>query len=76
MEYEFAIKIQLNEIDGSADEVIEKLGEAGCTDALIGLGQPGYMDLAFIREAKSKEDAIVSAMRDVKKAAPRSLLST
>jgi hypothetical protein len=74
MEYKFSIKI--NAFDGTADDVIERLGESGCTDAMIGLGQPGFINLDFIREAQSEEDAILSALSDVKKAAPRSLLST
>jgi hypothetical protein len=45
-------------------------GEAGCDDALVGTGQPGHIALEFRREAFSAEQALVSALSDVKKAIP------
>ncbi len=50
--------------------MVERLGEAGCDDALIGIGQPGRIALKFTREAESAKRAIVSALEDVKKAIP------
>lgn len=56
------------------DELLEKLGEAGCDDALAGIGQPGRLALEFTREATSAEDAVRSALEDVRRAAPTAWL--
>lgn len=69
MEYEFTVKFSLpNPYD--IDEIIERLGEAGCDDALVGIGTPGGIVLKFSREAKSSEAAIEGAIRDVQRAVP------
>jgi predicted DNA-binding transcriptional regulator AlpA len=62
-------------MDGAdARELVERLGKAGCDDAVIGTGQPGRIALEFTREARSVKEAILSALRDVKKAVPDSEL--
>ncbi|HEY2862899.1 MAG TPA: DNA-binding protein [Casimicrobiaceae bacterium] len=70
MEYDFTLKFKLATDDVDADLLVERLGEAGCDDALVGVGQPGRIALDFTREAKSAEAAIISALADVKKAIP------
>lgn len=70
MEFEFGMKFKLGTGGASAGELVERLGEAGCDDATVGIGQPGRIALDFAREARSVKDAIVSALRDVKKAIP------
>lgn len=70
MEYEFTVKFSLPNPDGHIDEIVERLGKAGCDDALVGIGTPGRIALKFSREAKSSEAAIESAIRDVQKAVP------
>ena len=70
MEYDFTLKFKLATDDADVDLLLERLGEAGCDDALVGVGQPGRIALDFTREAKSAEAAIVSALVDVKKAIP------
>ncbi len=74
MEYNFTLKYQLGESDRDIDSVVERLGEAGCDDALVGLGQPGRLALEFTREADSAEDAMFSALADVRSAAPSAKL--
>jgi predicted DNA-binding transcriptional regulator AlpA len=74
MEYEFEFRFKLATDDADAGEVVERLGEAGCHDALIGIGQPGRIALRFTREAESAKSAIVSALEDVKKAIPAAKL--
>lgn len=74
MEYEFALRFKLPEEVADAGEVIESLGRAGCTDALVGIGQPGRIALRFTREAGSASEAMVSALRDVKGAIPAAKL--
>src|SRR5487761_2008568 len=70
MEYDFTLKFKLATNDVAADLLVERLGEAGCDDALVGVGHPGRIALDFTREAESAEAAIVSALADVKKAIP------
>jgi predicted DNA-binding transcriptional regulator AlpA len=70
MEYEFELRFKLPADDADVDELVERLGEAGCDDALIGIGQPGRIALRFTREAESAKRAIVSALEDVKSVIP------
>jgi hypothetical protein len=74
MEYEFTLKFALSANHRPVDELVEHLGEAGCTDALVGIGQRGRVALNFTREASSAMKAIVSAMREVRAALPESSL--
>ena len=69
MEYEFTLKYQLNE-DEDADALLERLAQAGCEDALVGVGQPGRLALAFVRESPSAREAIESALKYVREAVP------
>jgi predicted DNA-binding transcriptional regulator AlpA len=70
MEFEFGMKFKIAAEGADPKELVERLGEAGCDDAVIGTGQPARIALEFSREARSVKDAIVSALRDVKKAIP------
>jgi hypothetical protein len=69
MEYEFTLKFMLANT-AKDDELVERLGAAGCEDALVGIGQPGRIALDFTREADSAQYAIVSALEAVKSAIP------
>ena len=66
MEYEFTLKFMLTPQDANLDELVERLSEAGCKDALVGIGQTGRLALDFTREASSAKQAIVSALEEVK----------
>lgn len=46
MEYEFTLNYQLVD-DEEMDALFERLAEAGCDDALVGIGQPGRLSLVF-----------------------------
>ncbi len=70
MEYEFTLKFSLPANHGPADELVERLGAAGCEDALVGIGQAGRIALNFMREADSAKSAIFSALVAVKTAIP------
>ena len=74
MEYIFTLKYQLSVEDSDLDDIVERLGSAGCDDALVGVGQPGRIALEFTREAESAEAALVSALSDVKRAIPSARL--
>jgi hypothetical protein len=70
MEYDFKLNFKVPAHGPSADELVERLGATGCDDALVGIGKPGRIALDFSREADSAQEAIVSALTDVKKAIP------
>jgi predicted DNA-binding transcriptional regulator AlpA len=64
------LRFKLSADDADAGNLVERLGETGCDDAVIGIGQPGRIALRFTREAESAWRAIVSALEDVKKTIP------
>jgi predicted DNA-binding transcriptional regulator AlpA len=70
MEFEFGMKFKIGADGTDSKQLVERLGESGCDDAAIGIGQPGRIALDFTREARSVKDAIISALRDVKTAIP------
>jgi AcrR family transcriptional regulator/predicted DNA-binding transcriptional regulator AlpA len=74
MQYEFELRFKIPADGPDVERVVERLGEAGCNDALVGIGQPGRIALKFTREAQSAKQAIVSALEDVKKAVPAAKL--
>lgn len=74
MEYTFILKYQLADDERDADALVERLGEAGCDDALVGVGQPGRLALEFTREAADAGTAVHSALADVRRAVPSARL--
>lgn len=74
MVFTFTLNYELTSDESDMDALIERLAEEGCDDALVGVGQPGRLALEFIREAPSADDAIESATKDVRRAAPNALL--
>ena len=74
MEYTFTLKYQLTDDDRDSQTLVERLGEAGCDDALVGIGQPGRLALEFTREAADADEAVRSALADVRQAAPSARL--
>ncbi|MGM0633524.1 MAG: helix-turn-helix transcriptional regulator [Pseudomonadota bacterium] len=74
MEYIFTLKYQLADSDNDPAALVERLGGAGCDDALVGVGQPGRLALEFSREANSAKEAIYTALADVKSAIPSARL--
>ncbi len=63
--YEFAILA--SGMDWDAEDFEARFLQAGCDDATIAI-QRGYIILDFTREAASIDDAISSAVRDVRRA--------
>lgn len=74
MEYTFTLKYQLPADAPRAGALLEHLYDAGCDDAVVGVGRPGRMALEFSREAADAEAAVVSAMEDVRRAVPSARL--
>jgi len=72
-EYEFTLKFAIPaELETGTLE--DRLFEAGCDDALVGLGQRGRLALYFTRAEDSAEAAITSAIEGVQAAVPRARL--
>lgn len=68
MEYTFTLKYRLAEHDSDTETLVERLADAGCDDALVGVGQPGRLALEFTRDAESAQSAVRSALADVRRA--------
>lgn len=75
MEYTFTLRYQLDECDSERNALVERLGAAGCDDALVGIGRHGRLALEFTREAGSAKAAVRSALADVKRAIPSARLA-
>lgn len=69
-EYDFTLKFALNRMSEELDAVVGRLGKEGCSDALIGVGQADRIALNFTRSSESAHGALLSALKDVKNAAP------
>lgn len=69
-EYDFTLKYRLGDASADPENYAEALAEAGCEDALIGVGQNGRISLNFIRQAGSALEAISSAIDGVQTAIP------
>ncbi|AWH55453.1 DNA-binding protein [Stenotrophomonas sp. ESTM1D_MKCIP4_1] len=70
MEFTFTLKYRLPDISTDAGTLEQQLAEAGCDDALLGIGRPGRLALEFCRQAASAQDAVLSALADVRQAVP------
>jgi len=68
--YDFELLFALPDASGDPADHVEALGDAGCTDALLGIGRRGLIGLMFTREASSAEAAVLSAIKDVTGAIP------
>ncbi len=55
MEYAFTFRFPLTQADRDIEALVERFGEAGCEDALVGTGLPGRVALSFVREADSAD---------------------
>lgn len=73
-DYEFTLKISLPNANDDPEKYVEGLLQAGCSDALIGVGKRGRMALDFTRSAESAAHAIISALEDVFRAIPHARL--
>jgi len=74
MVFTFTLNYQLTSDESDMDALVERLAEAGCDDALVGIGQPDRLALEFVREASSAHDAIEGAIEDVRRAVPNARL--
>lgn len=72
--YEFTLKFALASPSADVDECIERLGDSGCEDAIVGIGQKGRIALGFTRPADSPEEAVLTGITDVRRAIPNATL--
>jgi len=72
--YEFELKFSLPRTAPDSGDFIERLGETGCTDALVGIGQTGRIAFHFNRDANCAFEAVLSAIKDIKQAIPEASL--
>ncbi len=70
MSYEFTVTFSLPNAGGDPERYLDALFEAGCDDALAGIGQAGLIALDFEREAADAVEAVRSAIADVRRAIP------
>lgn len=70
VEYIFTFRFLLSKADRDIDALVERLGEAGCNDALVSTGLPGCVALSFVREADSAKAAMASALADARRVMP------
>jgi len=73
-EYRFTLTFALDTSDADADELVERLGEAVCDDAAVGIGRRGRLALEFARDAEGAAEAVTSALADVRRAVPDATL--
>lgn len=73
--FEFTLRFSLADGPENPDDHVEALYEAGCDDAVVGVGQRGKVALMFAREARTAFHAVSSAIRDVRKAIPGAVLA-
>ncbi len=68
--YDFTLIFSLPDAAADPDDFLDALFEAGCDDALVGIGEMGSVALDFSRDAATAKEALDSAIEDVKKAIP------
>ena len=71
-DFELVVRLPDGGDDGAA--WLDALFEAGCDDALVGVGRRGEIALDFSRQAPSLEDAVNSAIAAVRAAIPNAEL--
>ena len=73
-EYEFTLKFRLPDLEVDPEDYLDSLFEAGCDDAVVGIGHTGHIAMEFLREAESVEHAITSAIQNVRDAIKGTIL--
>ncbi|MCK5523693.1 MAG: DNA-binding protein [Thiomargarita sp.] len=69
-EFDFTLKFAFSNLNTEAEDYVELLGQAGCDDALIGIGKKGRIAFQFCREAKDASEAILTAIKEIKSVIP------
>lgn len=69
--FEFDLIFALPRKDLDLNTILDALFEAGCDDAVIGLGTPGLVGMAFTRSGEVAEEVITGAIRVALSALPK-----
>ena len=72
--YTFMLNFVLPDRAADPEQYLDALYEAGCDDAVVGVGQHGMIGLDFTRAARSADEAIRSAISNVRAAIPGAAL--
>lgn len=70
MVHDFTLVYALNPELDSQDEVLRRLAGSDCADATVGWGRPGYVALAFSREASDRDAAVALAAAQLAQVLP------
>lgn len=70
LDFEFDLIVYLADGADVQGVVLDRLFEAGCDDALVGLGQPGAIGLSFTRSGESAAKVIFDTIAQVTSALP------
>lgn len=62
MVHDFTLVYALSPELVAQDEVMRQLADSDCADATVGWGRPGYVALAFSREAMDRNAAVALAI--------------
>jgi hypothetical protein len=73
-EYTFTLTFALGPRCADSDAFVERLGAAGCDDAVVGVGRRGRLALEFTRDAEDAARAVGSAVAAVRSAVPDAVL--
>lgn len=68
--YEFTLRFRYTDLSVGVDERLGRLFEAGCDDAVPGVGRSDSIALMFDRSATSAREAVLSAIADVMRSMP------
>ena len=68
--YNFELSFKLPGVNADGEQYLDALYEAGCDDAMIGIGRKGFIGADFSRESTSLEIAVDSAIRNIETAIP------
>jgi gas vesicle protein len=69
-DFEFDLIFALPRRDMDQDSILDALFEAGCDDAVVGVGTPGLIGLAFTRSGERADKVISGAVEAVLSALP------
>jgi predicted DNA-binding transcriptional regulator AlpA len=72
--FSFTLNFSLPGREDNPERYLDALFDAGCDDAAVGVGQYGMVGFDFTRAAASAEDAIRSAVENVRSAIPGAVL--
>ena len=65
MVHDFTLVCTLNPEVDSLDEVLHRMAASDCADVTVGWGRPGYVALAFSREAFDHDAAVAQAVAQI-----------